>query len=57
MASDLSAYPRFVLFGSLHQDSFIDAGAGMDERDELGCLHGPPVGLGGFDDPSACVRG
>ncbi|MFB7328712.1 MULTISPECIES: hypothetical protein [unclassified Streptomyces] len=32
MASDLSVYPRFVLLGSLHQDSFIDAGAGMDER-------------------------
>ncbi|MFD4973839.1 hypothetical protein [Streptomyces sp. NPDC058424] len=27
-----------MLFGSFHQDSFIDAGAGMDECDELGAF-------------------
>ncbi|GED83205.1 hypothetical protein TNCT6_02900 [Streptomyces sp. 6-11-2] len=36
--------------GALDELAAFEAGSGPDEGDEVGCVHGPPPGLGGLDE-------
>ena len=36
--------------GSFDEFAGLEAGSGADERDEVGCVHGAPAVLGGFDE-------
>ena len=39
-----------VFVGSFDEFAVVESGAGADERNEVGCVHGAPTGLGGFDE-------
>jgi hypothetical protein len=39
-----------VVVGSFDEDAVVEGGAGADEGDEVGCVHGAPAGLGGLDE-------
>jgi hypothetical protein len=50
-----SARPWLTLIEDDHsspvgQDAALEPGAGPDERDQVGCVHGAPTGLGGLDE-------
>jgi hypothetical protein len=42
-----------VFVGSFDEFSVLEAGAGVDERDEVGCVDRAPAGLGGLDELNA----
>ena len=39
-----------MLLGSFDELAGLEHGAGADERDQVGCVHGAPAGLGGLDE-------